>query len=203
VEHASVSRSAALYQVLAAVGDGVGCEHWTVPDYGVPVALLVDLGLASPIKTRVPCCAEHGCRYLGRCAYEAEFEPAGAAASSTAPSPARAPRAGRKFRLTAAGHRALTAPLDLAAALAALPLTDLLLAELAGGERTLFALVGALVERVRQAIAAGAAPEAARVPTRPYLRAVLELLVEQGVLEWDPTTDTVRRRPAPHTEGQA
>src|SRR4051812_5337025 len=35
----------ALRAVLAEVGDGIGCEHWTLPDHGLPALLLKDLGV--------------------------------------------------------------------------------------------------------------------------------------------------------------
>jgi hypothetical protein len=86
-----MTSSEAVRAVLVAVGDGVGCEHWTVRDHGLPVALLEALGCARPIRQRIPRCSEHGCHYLGRCEHQAVFEEE------------RAGRAGRKFRLTPEG----------------------------------------------------------------------------------------------------
>src|SRR3712207_877539 len=84
--------------LVAAVGDGVGCEHWALPDHGLPVAFLEALGFVRPIRPRVPRCSEHGCRYLGTCDQQVVFEEG------------REGRAGRKFRLTAEGRAAAAEP---------------------------------------------------------------------------------------------
>jgi hypothetical protein len=167
--------------VLAAVADDVGCEHWTLPDHGLPVALLEALGLARPIRQRVPRCSEHACRYLGACDQQAGFEEG------------REGRAGRKFRLTAEGQAATSDPARLAASVAsvtALPLAQELLAALAAGPRTLFELNWALVESRVGALAAGDEPPA--LPPRAYLRALLALLTEQGAIVVDDAAGVVR-----------
>ncbi len=187
-----MSGAEALRAALAAVGDGVGCEHWTLPDHGLSVALLRDLGLARPITTRIPRCAEHGCRYVGACPQEIVFVEG------------REGRAGRKFRLTPEGQAAATYPAALAAALAALPLAADVLAALARGEQTIFALNWTLVEPRVAALAAGEEPPP--MPSRAYLRAVLALLRDQGAIVWDETTGVVhlpgeaRGTPAPMRE---
>jgi hypothetical protein len=166
-----VSSLGELRAALAAVGDGVGCEHWTLPDHGLPVALLRDLGLARPLTTRIPACAEHGCRYLGACRQEAVF------------AEGREGRSGRKFRLTPEGQAAADAAARLDAALGALPLAADVLAALGAGERTIFELNWALVEPRVAALGAGEEPPP--MPTRAYLRAVLALLVDHGLIRWD------------------
>ena len=164
------------------MGEGVGCEHWTLPDHGVPVALLEALGYARPIRQRIPRCSEHGCSYLGVCAQQVVFEEG------------QEGRAGRKFRLTAEGLAAAADPRRLAAAVAALPLAEALLAALAAGERTVFELTWALVEPRLAALAAGEEP--APLPSRAHLRAALELLAEQGLVALDRTAGVVRRTDA-------
>jgi hypothetical protein len=176
---AGVSAAEALRAALAAVGDGVGCEHWTLPDHGLPVLLLKDLGLARPITTRIPRCADHGCRYLGACAQEVVF------------AEGRDGRSGRKFRLTPEGQVAASAAGALGLALAALPLAADVRAALAGGERSIFELNWALVEPRVAALGAGEEPPA--MPSRAYLRAVLTLLADQGTIGWDEAAGVVRR----------
>jgi hypothetical protein len=180
-----VSAAAALRALLAAVGNGVGCEHWTLPDHGLPVLLLKDLGLARPITTRIPRCADHGCSYLGVCAQEIVF------------AEGRDGRSGRKFRLPQEGQAAASDATGLAAALAALPLAREVLAALAAGARTVFALNWALVEP--RVTSLGAGEEPSPMPSRAYLRAVLLLLADHGAIEWDEVAGVVRlpgHRPA-------
>ena len=167
--------------LVAAVGDGVGCEHWTVPDHGLPVALLAAMGLVRPIATRVPRCSEHGCRYLGVCAQQVVFEEG------------RQGRANRKFRLTAEGRAAAADSSLLVGAAASLPLAETILAALADGERSVFELVWSLVERQLAAVSTGADDAASAVPTRAYLHAALTLLAEGGYLELDEASGIVRR----------
>jgi hypothetical protein len=181
-----VSGADALRAVLAAVGDGVGCEHWTLPDHGLPVPLLRDLGLARPITTRIPRCAEHGCRYLGACPQEVVF------------AEGRDGRGGRKFRLTPEGQAAARDPTRLAAALAALPLAADVLAALAAGEQTIFALNWTLVEPRVAAVGAGEEPPP--MPSRAYLRAALTLLADHGAIVWDETAGVVRLASGPTRE---
>jgi hypothetical protein len=178
-----VSAADALRAVLAAVGDGIGCEHWTLPDHGLPVPLLKDLGLARPITTRIPRCAEHGCRYLGACPQEIVF------------AEGRAGRGGRKFRLTAEGQAAASDAGALGAALADLPLAVELLAALGAGERTIFELSWGLVEP--RVAALGAGEEPSPMPSRAYLRAVLALLADQGTVEWEEPAGVVRQPDSP------
>jgi len=173
-----VSGADALRAALAAVGEGVGCEYWTLPDHGLPVALLKDLGLARPITARIPRCAEHGCRYLGACPHEVVF------------AEGRDGRAGRKFRLTPEGSAAASDAAALTAALAALPLAVEVLAALAAGEQSIFTLNWALVEPRVAALGAGEEPPP--MPSRAYLRAVLALLADQGAIEWDEGAGVVR-----------
>jgi hypothetical protein len=173
-----VSAAEGLRAALAAVGKGIGCEHWTLPDHGLPVLLLKDLGLARPITTRIPRCAEHACRYLGACWQEIVF------------AEGREGRSGRKFRLTPEGQATASDATALGAAVAALPLTADVLAALADGERTIFELNWALVEP--RVAALGAGEELPPMPSRAYLRAVLLLLVDQGAVEWDEATGVVR-----------
>jgi hypothetical protein len=176
-----VSSGEAVRVVLTVVGEGVGCEHWTVPDHGLPVTLLEALGFARPIRQRVPRCSEHDCRYLGVCERQVIFEEG------------RDGRAGRKFRLTAEGQAAAADPTRLGAGLAnvaTLPLAQEVLAALAQGPRTLFELNWALVEPRVGALAAGEEPPA--LPSRTYLRATLALLAEQAAIELDDTAGIVR-----------
>ncbi|SRR5579884_447439 len=177
--HSSLATShSSLAAALAAVGDGVGCEHWTLPDHDLPVALLEALGFARPIRQRIPRCSEHGCRYLGACAQQAVFEEG------------REGRAGRKFRLTAEGQAAAGDPARVAAAIAALPLAAAILGLLAGGERTLFELAWALVEPALAGLAAG--EERPDPPSRADVRATLGLLAEHGYLVVDAASGMVR-----------
>ena len=173
-----MSAADALRAALAAVGDGVGCEHWTLPDHGLPVLLLKDLGLARPITTRIPRCTEHVCRYLGACPQEIVF------------AEGREGRSGRKFRLTPEAQAAASDGAALSAAVAALPLAADVLAALAGGERTIFELNWTLVEPRVAALGTGEEPPP--MPSRAYLRAVLLLLVDQGAIEWDEQAGVVR-----------
>ena len=173
-----MSGAEALRAVLAAVGDGVGCEHWTLPDHGLPVLLLKDLGLVRPITTRIPRCAEHGCRYLGACPQEVVF------------AEGREERSGRKFRLTPEGQVAASDAARPPGAVAALPLAADVLAALATGERTIFELNWALVEPRVAALGAGEEPPA--MPSRAYLRAVLTLLADQGAIQWDESAGVLR-----------
>jgi hypothetical protein len=176
---AAASGDEALRAVLMAVGDGIGCEHWTLPEHGLPVVLLKDLGLARPITTRIPKCADHGCRYLGACPQESVF------------AEGRDGRSGRKFRLTPEGLVAASDAAVLATALDSLPLAADILAALASGEQTIFALHWALVEPRVAALGAGEEPPP--MPSRAYLRAVLTLLAEHGAIVWDEAAGSVRR----------
>jgi hypothetical protein len=157
----------------------VGCEHWTLPDHDLPVVLLETLGLVRPIRQRIPRCSEHGCRYLGACTQQAVFEEG------------RDGRSGRKFRLTADGQAAVADRAHVAAAIAALPLAQSILAALADGERTVFELAWVLVEPALTGLAAGEEP--AVPPDRAYFRATLALLVEHGYVTIDAGSGLVQR----------
>jgi hypothetical protein len=171
-------RGGVLRRVLALVGDGVGCEHWTLPDHDLPVALLEALGLARPIRQRVPRCTEHGCHYLNACARQVVFEEG------------REGRAGRKFRLTAEGLALAGDPARALPAPDTLPLAEAILALLAAGERTVFELVWALVEPALAGLAAGEEPPPP--PSRAYLRATLSLLADHGYVEVDAADGRLR-----------
>ncbi|SRR5581483_649450 len=174
-----ITQYSSLGSALAAVGDGVGCEHWTLPDHDLPVALLEALGFVRPIRQRIPRCSEHGCRYLGACAQQVVFEEG------------RDGRSGRKFRLTADGQAAVVDRTRSAAAVAALPLAESILAALADGDRTVFELAWALVEPALAGLAAGEEP--AVPPDRAYFRATLALLAEHGRVAIAEGSGLVRR----------
>jgi hypothetical protein len=99
-------------------------------------------------------------------------------------------RSGRKFRLTPEGQAAASDVAALAAALAALPLAPDVLAALARGEQTIFALNWALVAPRVAALGAGEEPPS--MPSRAYLRAALALLADQGAIVWDEGAGVVR-----------
>jgi hypothetical protein len=173
-----MTRLESLHQTLVAVGEGVGCEHWTVPDHGLPVALLQALGYARPIGTRVPRCSEHECRYLGACPQQVVFEEG------------RAGRAGRKFRLTPEGLAAAREPARLRGAVYAVPLAEAVLAALAAGECTIFELTWTLIEPSLAALDGDT--DAPEPPARVYLRATLDLLAADGRVDYDEGAGLVR-----------
>ncbi len=76
---------------------GIGCQFWLEPEFNLSLGVLVQAGLVSPIRQRVPPCHEHGCHLLGRCPEEQRFQ-----RSEDADRPEGI--AGKKFKLTERGN---------------------------------------------------------------------------------------------------
>jgi hypothetical protein len=149
----------------------VGCRHLAREDFRVEASLLVDLGLVKPIMSRVPACSVHGCPRRGACRWEADFLPE-----------ASGNKANVKYRRTADGDVVAAGSLaTIEERLATLPLANAVLAEVADGPRSLFAIQGRLVEEARAEVKAGKNTERV-APNRPVLLSVVRLLAELGVV---------------------
>ena len=156
---------------LAELPGDVGCRHLAREQYDVAASLLVDLGLVRPIATKVPTCRAHACPRCGGCPWEADFLPE-----------ASGNKANVKYRQTADGEAVAAGALAaLEERLAALPLANDVLAAVAEGPRSLFALQGRFVEQARAEVKAGKNTERV-APHRPALLSVVRLLTELGVV---------------------
>lgn len=155
---------------LAELPGAVGCRHLARERDGVDASLLVTLGLVKPIVSRVPRCADHDCPWLPQCAHWSDFEPE-----------ASGNKAGVKYRPTPTG---VVASLDASVALAAvteLPAVADVLASLAEGPATVFALHARFLKRMRDAARHGADPSGVGV-SRSMLGSVLDVLVGAGLV---------------------
>ncbi len=157
---------------LAALPGDVGCRHLARERDGVESSLLVDLGLVKPIVSRVPQCSDHGCPRSGACPWESDFlhEASGA-------------KAGVKYRRTVDGDAlasGIVTPLE--ERLASLPLAAAVLAQLADGPRSLFAIQWHLVEAARAEVRAGKNTERV-APHRPALLGVICILSDLGIVQ--------------------
>ena len=153
---------------------GVGCHYWT-RERGVPADQLVELGLATSIKTRVPACEEHGCHLLETCRQRALFAERGPG------------RAGRKVRLTEEGLAAAGSTAALAAHVAELPLARRVLDVLAeaGCPLSPFDLYWRLLEPELDELAATGQPTLPRL-SRPGVSFTLDMLRSAGAVEEGP-----------------
>lgn len=163
--------------LLGEIGDGVGCRHRFEPEFGISADLLSGASLISPINTRIPVCAEHGCPLIGSCEYESDF-------ANKAPG-----RGNRKFRLTDAGRRAVDNPGEMLAALTGSPAARAIMSQLQAGSTSIFSLTSELLEAEVQA-----ARDEAPSPdfSRKDLGNCLNLLAGLGLLTVEPD-GTVRR----------
>ncbi|HLI50271.1 MAG TPA: hypothetical protein VKU87_00660 [Thermomicrobiaceae bacterium] len=163
--------------LLGEIGDGVGCRHRFEPEFGVSADLLVGAGLIGPINTKIPVCSEHGCPLIDSCDYEADFV-------NKAPG-----RGNRKFRLTAAGQRAMDDPSEMLVALTGSPVARTVMTSLASGPTSIFALAGELL-RAEEQSARDDAPSLGY--GRKDLGSCLNMLASLGLLAIEPD-GTVRR----------
>lgn len=167
--------AAVLRAALAATGDGIGCHFRLRAEVGLGTDLLAGLGLVRPIRQRIPACSEHACPLREGCRHAAIF------------AEARAGRSGKKFRLTPLGERALDHDhilAQVAAAVGDLPLARRVLAILADGPRSVFALNSALLDQSLAALLAdGEFGETAF--ERGDLAATLALLTGLGAVRDD------------------
>jgi hypothetical protein len=152
-------------------GVGVGCHYWT-RERGVPADQLVELGLATSIRTRVPPCEEHGCHLLETCRQRILFAERGPG------------RAGRKVRLTEEGRAAAGSTAALAAHVAELPLARRVLDVLAEAGRPLswFELYWRLLEPELDELAATGQPALPRL-SRSGVRFALDMLRSAGAVD--------------------
>jgi hypothetical protein len=156
---------------LADLPGDVGCRHLAREQFQLEASLLVDLGLVKPIVTRVPACSAHECPRCGACRWEADFLPE-----------ASGNKANVKYRRTAEGDVVDAGALAaIEERLAALPLANAVLAEVAAGPRSLFAIQGRFVELARTEVKAGKNTERV-APHRPALMNVVRLLADLGVV---------------------
>lgn len=166
--------SGLLRAALAATGDGIGCHHRLRAEIGLGVDLLAELGLVRPIRQRIPDCTEHACPLRDGCRHAITF------------AEARAGRSGKKYRLAPLGERALTDDAILAqVALAArdLALSRRVLAALAAGPCSIFALNTALLDQSLAALSSeGDFGDAAF--DRGGLAAILALLADLGAIDY-------------------
>lgn len=167
-----------LRAALAATGDGVGCHHRLRAEVGLGTELLAELGLVKPIRQRIPDCAEHACPLREDCRHAIVF------------AEARAGRAGKKYRLAPLGERALADDQILAQVAAAArggALARRVLAAVADGPRSIFALNTALLDQSLAALDRdGDFGDAAF--DRGGLAATLALLADLGAIEYDGAT---------------
>lgn len=152
--------SATLAVHLSNLPGEVGCRHLARQRDAFDASILVSLGLAKPIMSRVPQCEEHGCPLITTCEYVGDFEP-GASGN----------KAGVKYRRTADGLAASDDPGMIDAATRRLPAVETVLGLLSDGPLTIFELN----TRLR---AAGETGDA--LPDRPELGQVVGLLIELG-----------------------
>lgn len=143
----------------------VGCRHLARQRDGFDASILVSLGLAKPIMSRVPRCEEHGCPSITTCEYVHDFEP-GASVN----------KAGVKYRATADGLAASADPGVIEAATRRLPAVETVLGLLSDGPLTIFELD----TRLR-----AADDVADTLPERPELGQVVGLLIELGEVGLD------------------
>lgn len=120
--------------------DEVVCAHALARGGAPSLTLLAELKLVKPIRTGVPRCSEHGCRYRGDCRHEATFE-TGASG-----------RAGMKARLSDDARGIVADPAQLRSRVLGLPLCRFVVAALAEGPCTLFALNTRLLDRCLEEI---------------------------------------------------
>ena len=167
-----------LRAALGATGDGVGCHYRLRGEVGLGTDLLAELGLVKPIRQRIPDCTEHVCPLREGCRHAIVF------------AEARAGRSGKKYRLAPLGERALTDDHILAqVAVAArdLSLSRRILAALADGPRSIFALNTALLDQSLAALGRdGDFGDAAF--DRGGLAATLALLADLGAIDYDGAT---------------
>ncbi len=150
----------------------VGCRHLARERDELEASLLVDLGLVKPIMSRVPQCRDHGCPRSGACPWESDFLPEASGA-----------KAGVKYRRTVDGDVLASGSVTpLEERLASLPLTTAVLAELADGPRSLFAIQWRLIEIARADVRAGKNTERV-APHRPALLSLIHLLADLGVVQ--------------------
>ena len=159
---------------------GIGCRHWSLPEYGVPIEHLELLGLASAIKSRIPTCEEHGCHLIESCGQRALFADQGPG------------RAGRKFRLTPLGVDTIASTAELAARVADFPLARRILDTLSEtSPLTPFALYWRLLEPELEELAATGQPPVPPL-SRPAVRFYLDLLLAAGNVCEDAVDGTLR-----------
>ena len=158
---------------------GVGCHYWSLPEYGVPIEHLELLGLARPVRQRIPACEEHGCHLLDSWRHRAVF-------ADQVPG-----RAGRKFRLTPLGVGTIDSTAELAERVAELPLARRILDVLSdAGPLTGFALYWRLLEpELAELAETGQLP--VPPPSRPAVRFYLDLLLAAGRVREDPRDGTL------------
>ena len=156
---------------LGALPGGVGCRHLARERDGVEATLLVRLGLVKPVTRGAPRCADHGCPWQARCLHWPAFEPE-----------ATGSVAGVKYKPTAFGLAAADDAGRVAAAVEDLPAAREVLALLAAGPASVFALHGHFLRRARLAARGGDEADPVGLD-RVALGGVLDLLVEVGRVE--------------------
>jgi hypothetical protein len=161
---------------------GVGCDVWSVAEYGLSAEHLESLRVVALIKTRVPTCEDHGCAWLATCEQRAIFDAGGTGKS------------GRKFKLTVLGERTVRDPDAVLASVESLPLSDHILTTLAsaGGALSSFELYWRLCEPELAALAADGTRPSPPI-TRRFVRFHLDLLGAVGLVDEDVTAGMVRR----------
>ena len=159
---------------------GVGCHHWSLPEYGVPIEHLDLLGLAKAVRQRIPACEEHGCHLIESCRHRSLFADQGPG------------RGGRKFRLTPLGVETIDSTVELAERVGELPLARRILDVLSvAGPQTPFALYWRLLEPELQELAETGQPPVPPL-SRPAVRFYLDLLLAAGWLREDALDGTLR-----------
>ena len=170
----AVAQATGLLRIaLTLTGDGIGCHHRLRAEVGLGVDLLAELGLVRPIRQRIPDCTEHACPLRDGCRHAITF------------AEARAGRSGKKYRLAPLGERALTDDAilaQLARAARDLALARRVLAALADGPHSIFALNTILLDQSLAALAStGDFGDAAF--ERGGLAAILALLADLGAID--------------------
>ena len=166
-----------LRAALLATGDGIGCHHRLRAEVGLGVETLAALGLAKPIRQRIPTCAEHACPLRDGCRFAPIF------------AEGLAGRSGKKYRLTPLGEGALRDPVilrQLGEATWELPLARRIIAALQAAETplTIFALNTTLLDQSLAALAADGNPGEWAFG-RGELAGLLNLLGASGAIDYD------------------
>ncbi|MDP8908218.1 MAG: hypothetical protein M3N47_03690 [Chloroflexota bacterium] len=171
---AALAQSPMVGRIVAHLVDlpgDVGCRHLARDRDELDASLLVDLGLVKPIMSRVPQCRDHGCPRSGACPWESDFFPEASGA-----------KAGVKYRRTVDGDVLVSGSVTpLEERLASLPLATAVLAQLADGPRSLFAIQWRLIEGARADVRDGKNTERV-APHRPALLGVIRLLTDLGIV---------------------
>ena len=179
VGHGAVDRIRAALR--RAEAHGIGCDVWSVAEYGVSAEHLEALSVVVRIKQRIPTCEDHGCAWIETCEHRALFADGGPG------------RGGRKFKLTVLGERTVRDPEAVLASVQSLPLSDRIAEALGAvdGPLSPFDLYWRLCEPELAALAVDGMRPSPPI-TRRFVRFHLDLLTAVGLVAEDPAGGSVR-----------